>query len=53
MFLVAVVLTPPAVIWWRSSLVYLVLISQAAWIAGHWSGWQAAKVEERQIEAEE
>ena len=46
------VLAVPAVVWWRNSLPFLVFVSVYANVAGHWSSWQASRVEVKQEEAE-
>jgi hypothetical protein len=40
----------PAVLWWRDSLPFLVFVSVYANVAGHWSSWQASRIE---VKAEE
>lgn len=35
----------PALLWWAESVPFLVIISVWANIAGHWSAWQASRVE--------
>jgi preprotein translocase subunit SecG len=42
----------PICIWFSTSVPFLVFISVYAVVTGHWSTWQAAKVEVRQQEAE-
>lgn len=49
--LVWLVATAPICIWLRDSLPFLVFISVYAVVTGHWSSWQAARVEVRQEEA--
>lgn len=41
--LVWLCLIPPAVLWWRSSIPFLVMCSVYANLAGHWAAWEAAK----------
>lgn len=48
--LVWLVLSVPSMLWWRNSLSYLVGLSVYAVVTGHWSSWQAARVEVRQEE---
>lgn len=36
---------PPAMLWWANSVPFLVAISVWANFAGHFSAWQAARVE--------
>jgi predicted negative regulator of RcsB-dependent stress response len=38
--------------WWSENIKFLVFISVYAVVTGHWSSWQAARVEEKQDEAE-
>jgi hypothetical protein len=45
------VMAIPAVLWWRSSLPFLVFVSVYANVAGHWSSWQASRVEVKAEEA--
>jgi hypothetical protein len=40
-------LTIPALIWWKESILYVILLSQWANLASHWSGFQAAHAEKR------
>lgn len=40
------VLSVPSMLWWSSSVPYLVLLSVYAVVVGHWSGYQSARVEE-------
>ena len=35
----------PSMLYWRNSVAYLVGLSVYAVITGHWSSWQAARVE--------
>ena len=42
------VLLVPSVLWWRDSLVWVVVMSAWANFAGHFSSWQAARVEVKQ-----
>lgn len=48
-----IVLAIPSVLWWRSSVAWLVVVSVYANIAGHWAAVQAAVVEKRQEQAAE
>ena len=41
----------PIMIFWRESVQFLVFVSVYAVVTGHWSSWQAARVEEKQDEA--
>ena len=50
MWLVIVI---PGVLWWKYSIPFLVFVSIYANVAGHWSSWQAVKVEVKQEEAEQ
>lgn len=45
--------TPFVVLFLRESIPFLVFISVYAVVTGHWSSWQAARVEVRQEHAEE
>lgn len=38
-------IAPPAVIWWRNSVPFLVAVSVYANVAGHWAAHQAALAE--------
>jgi type VI protein secretion system component VasK len=40
----------PSVLWWKTSIPYLVFLSVYAAVMGHWSSWQSARVEVRQDE---
>lgn len=40
-----VVMAVPSMLWWRSSLPYLVGLSVYAVVTGHWSSWQASRAE--------
>jgi hypothetical protein len=46
-------LAVPAVLWWRHSVPFLVFVSVYANVTGHWSSWQASRVEVKQEEAME
>ena len=43
--LVWVLLLIPSVLWWKDLLVWVVIMSVWANIAGHWSSWQASRTE--------
>lgn len=43
----------PICIWLASSVPFLVFISVYAVVTGHWSAWQAARVEEKQQQQEQ
>ena len=43
--LVWVLLLIPSVLWWKDLLVWVVIMSAYANIAGHWSAWQASRSE--------
>jgi hypothetical protein len=43
-----VAMTPPAILWLRDSVPFLVFASLYANIVGHWSGEQAGIVEKKQ-----
>lgn len=45
-----VLMIPPTVLWWKSSLEYLVFISVYAIIAAHWVGYGEARAEVKQDE---
>jgi hypothetical protein len=45
------ILAIPAVAWWRHSVPFLVFVSVYANVTGHWSSWQASRVEVKQEEA--
>lgn len=40
----------PSVVWWKQSITWVVLMSVWANLAGHFSSWQAARVEVKQDE---
>jgi len=42
----------PGVVYWKNSIPFLVFVSIYANVAGHWSSWQATKVEVKQEEME-
>jgi hypothetical protein len=46
-------LAVPSITVWRSSIPYLVGLSVYAIVVGHWSSWQASRVEVRQDEIAE
>ena len=50
MTLTWVLMVVPSILWWRNSVAYLVMLSVYAVVMGHWSSWQAARVEVRQEE---
>jgi hypothetical protein len=39
-------LIPPTILWWRDSVFWVALMSLYANLIGHWSSYQAARVEE-------
>lgn len=43
-----VLMAVPSALWWRNSVAYLVALSVYAVVTGHWSSWQAARVEVNQ-----
>lgn len=43
--LVWILLIIPSLLWWSNSILWVVLMSTWANIAGHWAAWQAARVE--------
>ena len=45
-----VLMVVPSVLWWRTSVPYLVMLSVYAVVMGHWSSWQSSRVEVRQEE---
>lgn len=47
-FLIAVILTPMAAIWWKESVVYLVLLSQVTWVDAAFTNWREALREEQE-----
>jgi hypothetical protein len=47
------VLAFPIMYFWSENIKFLVFVSVYAVVTGHWSSWQAARVEERQQAAEE
>lgn len=38
----------PTIVWWSESVLWVGIMSVWANVAGHWSSWQATRVEERQ-----
>lgn len=46
-------MTIPALIWWKESILYVVLISQWANVAAHWASFQGAHAEKRTKEQSE
>jgi hypothetical protein len=40
------VLAVPSMLWWNSSIPYVVFLSVYAIVASHWSAWQASRAEE-------
>jgi hypothetical protein len=50
---VAWLLAIPVSILLRDSLVWVVVLSHYAIVTGHWSSWQASRVEVRQAESED
>lgn len=48
--LVWILLIIPSLLWWSESILWVVLMSTWANIAGHWSAWQAARVETKEDE---
>ena len=45
-----VALIVPSVLWWRESILWVIVMSCWANVAGHFSAWQASRVEVRQDE---
>ena len=43
----------PAVLLWKQSVPFLVFVSVYANVVGHFSSWQAARVEVKQVTAEQ
>lgn len=44
------VMAIPSMLFWKNSVAYLVMLSVYAVVTGHWSSWQAARVEVKQDE---
>ena len=42
----------PIMYFWADNITFLVFISVYAVVTGHWSSWQASRVEEKQDEAD-
>jgi len=42
----------PSLIWWKESVPWVVTMSVWANIAGHWSSWQASRVEVKEDKRE-
>lgn len=49
--IVWIVLLIPSVLWWNQAIIWVVLMSVWANIAGHWSAYQASRAELKQDEA--
>ena len=45
------VVSVPVMVWWSENIRFLVFISVYAVVTGHWSSYQASRVEEKQDEA--
>lgn len=43
----------PVMLYWSENIRFLVFVSVYAVVTGHWASWQAARVEERQVEQED
>lgn len=43
-----ILLIIPSILWWSESLIWIILMSAWANIAGHWSAYQASRVEKKQ-----
>jgi hypothetical protein len=43
-----ILLIIPTLLWWRDSVLWVIIISIYANIVGHWSAWEAAKAAERE-----
>lgn len=43
-----VILMVPSIFWWSESVRWIVLMSAWANVAGHWSSYQASRVEKKQ-----
>jgi hypothetical protein len=41
----------PIMLFWSENIQFLVFVSVYAVVTGHWSSWQAARVEEKQDES--
>jgi hypothetical protein len=52
-WLVLAVLVTVGILPWQESIVFLVFVSIYANVVGHWSSWQAARTEVRQVEQED
>jgi hypothetical protein len=48
--LIWLLLLIPSLLWWRESIVWVVLMSVWANIAGHWSAYQASRAEQTSTE---
>ena len=46
--IVWILLLVPSVLWWSETIMWVVLMSVWANIAGHWSAYQASRAEEKQ-----
>jgi len=43
-----VLLIIPTLLWWKSSILWVLMISIYANIASHWAAWQATKAEPKE-----
>lgn len=41
----------PSLLWWRTSVIWLVAMSWWANVAGHWAAWAGARAEEAGTDA--
>jgi hypothetical protein len=44
--LIWLVLTVPSVLWWKDSILWVIILSVWANVASHFSAWQGARAEE-------
>lgn len=51
MTIIWVMLTIPTLLWWRDSILWVLIMSLWANASTHWGAWQAARAEQAQREA--
>lgn len=49
--IVWILLVIPSILFWSQSLVWIILMSVWANVAGHWSSYQASRVEKNQLDS--
>lgn len=51
MTVIWVMLTIPTLLWWRTSILWVLIMSLWANASTHWGAWQAARAEQAQRDA--